>query len=154
MHEGFRGRVGGRIHWPLLLACALAAPASGAGAPSLTDELVATAGLTRAEIQGMGEAPLARELGVADPSRDAALAGIIRLRSDGAALADAIASPDPAPLPKGTHGRGRFQDPPGPADVAGIEFSADELEVLADCKVRACLLARLEYLRSLLDGPR
>jgi hypothetical protein len=121
-----------------LLALAMAASASRAQTPSLIDELVKTSSFTETEIRGIGDAPLVRELQVADPGTRAAFAGIVRIQSDGAALAEALAAPERAPLAKGTHRRGRFHDPPRPADVAEIEFSADELEVLADCKVTAC----------------
>ena len=126
------------VHGVMLAACAFAASASGEGAPSLVDELVKTGGFARADLEGMGDKPLARELAVPDRTTQAAFVGIIRIRSDGAALADTLAAPERAPLAKGTHGRGRFHDPPQPSDVAGIEFSAADLEVLADCKVAAC----------------
>jgi hypothetical protein len=104
----------------------------------LIDDLVKTGAFSETDLQGIGDAPLARELDVPDPSRHAAFAGVVRLRSEGAALIDALAAPEKAPLPKGTHGRGRFHDPPQPADVAGIEFSDADLEVLADCEIGTC----------------
>jgi hypothetical protein len=127
-----------RVGAVILLASALAESAARAQTPSLIDDLVKTSGFTAAEIRGIADAPLVRELQVSDPGTRAAFGGIVRIQSDGTALADALSAPEQAPLPKGTHGRGRFHDPPQPADVAGIEFSADELEVLADCKVTAC----------------
>jgi hypothetical protein len=116
----------------------MAPSAARAQTPSLMDELVKTSGFTAAEIRGIGDAPLLRELQVAEPGTRAAFAGIVRIQSDGAALADALAAPEKAPLPKSTHARGRFHDPPQPGDVAGIEFPPAELEVLADCKLTAC----------------
>ena len=138
MLDAFPARIRSLVRGLILLACALAASASRAGAPSLIDDLVKTAAFSRADLQSIGDAPVARELDVPDPSRRAAFAGIVRIRSDGTALVDALAAPEKAPLPKGTHGRGRFHDPPRPPDVAGIEFSDAELEVLADCQAAAC----------------
>jgi hypothetical protein len=137
--DAHRGRTMLAAHALILLVWIAAAPASRAQTPPpLIEELVKTAGFGRAEIEASGDAPLVRELAVTDPSRRTALAGMVRIRSDGAALADALAAPEQAPLPKGTHGRGRFHDPPRPEDVAGLEFSAAELEVLADCEPSAC----------------
>ena len=138
MLDAFPARIRPLVRGAILAACALAASASRAGEPSVIDDLVKTAAFSKADLQGIGDAPVARELDVPDPSRSAAFAGIVRIRSDGTGLVDALAAPEKAPLPKGTHGRGRFHDPPRPADVAGIEFSDADLEVLADCKAAAC----------------
>jgi hypothetical protein len=121
----------------VLLAAVLAGAAPAAGAATLADELVGAAGFPKADVESLGDAPLARELPVADASREAAWAGIVRLRTDGAALATAL-SEGGGDVPKGTHARGRFHDPARPADVAALEFSDDELEALADCELAAC----------------
>ncbi len=138
MLDAFRARTRPPVRGAILVACALAASASHADAASLVDDLVKTAAFSKADFQGIGDAPMVRELDVPDPSRHAAFAGIVRIRSDGTALVDALAAPERAPLPKGTHSRGRFHDPPKPADVASLEFSDADLEVLADCKTGAC----------------
>jgi hypothetical protein len=138
MTDTFRRRLLPRTALLLVSACTLLAPGSGAAEPALADELVGAAGFPRAEIESLGEAPLVRDLAVDDPGREAALAGIVRLRSDGAGLAAALASPERAPLAKGVHARGRFHDPVQPGDVSGIEFAPDELEALADCAAAAC----------------
>lgn len=122
----------------LLLPCLLFGGAAHAQSPSLMDELVKTSGFSESEVRAIGSEPLARELEVADPSTQAAFAGIIRLSSDGSGLADALATIDQVPLASGIHGLGRFHEPGRPSDVAALQPTDSDLEVLAECELNEC----------------
>jgi hypothetical protein len=104
----------------------------------LLRDLIETGGFSKSDIQRMSDEPLVRELDVKDSSRRAAFAGIVRIEGDGSNLARVLQSVDFASVDEATHASGRFADPPTAADVTGIRFQDDDLEVLSDCEVRDC----------------
>jgi hypothetical protein len=124
---------------PVCLFAGMLAPSLvGAESPTLLRDLVDTAGFSRSDIERNGDSGLARELDVADRARNAAFAGIIRIRTRGEALAPAIEKMDVVKSPLEAHAFGRFTNPTRPENVADLEFQDSDLEVLADCELSQC----------------
>jgi hypothetical protein len=123
----------------VLVLVAVALPVSvRAESPPLLKALVDAAGFTRPDVERIGDDAVAHEIKVADRSWGAAFAGLIRLRTDGRGLADAVDRMDLVKSPLQAHAFGRFENPATLADVAALTFSDSDLEVLADCELRNC----------------
>jgi len=114
-------------------------PAVGAADESpLLRFLVDSAGFPKKDIEGIGDRVLVRELDVADSSRGAAFAAIVRIDGDGTGLGDTAESIDFEKVNGAADGFGRFSDPAEAGDVASMRFADDELEVLAACEMTRC----------------
>jgi hypothetical protein len=122
----------------LWLICLLVPTSTLAEMTPLLRDLVETAGFSKKSIERIGDDVLVKELEVENSSRRAAFAGLVRIGTPGAGLADALETLDLATIPGAVDGFGRFGDPPKPADIASLVFSDDDLEVLAECQVEAC----------------
>jgi hypothetical protein len=122
----------------LLSIITVSAAHAGAEEPLLLSELIDKAGFSRRDVERIGNTTIAREMPVKDKSRNVAFAGLIRLKTDGAGLTAGVERVDLVNSRLKAHEFGRFEDPAVAADVADLTFTADDLEVLADCEVSRC----------------
>ena len=113
----------------------------------LAQDIIRLSGFEKNAIQQISDGVLVRELDVADRDRQAAFAGLIKIRDDASGLARSISNP-PREAPSGKHPSGRFSDPATIEDVATLRFSEDEMEIMAECRVASC---KFKLSKSLID---
>jgi hypothetical protein len=104
----------------------------------LLKDLLDAAGFTQRDVERIGSDADAHEIKVADRSRGVAFAGLVRLRTDGMGLADAVDQMNLVKSPLQAHAFGRFENPATLSDVETLTFSDSDLEVLADCELHNC----------------
>lgn len=117
-----------------LLLLPLIAPAQEhAPAAALLDYL----GVDEEKLDSLGGDPILVEIPVGDRSRQAALAGLIRVPGDDPRLFFGPA-PDAAPNLIAPAASGYFSNPAELQNVASLELAGDDYEVLAECRPANC----------------
>jgi len=124
--------------WLLLCPLALSIPTVvGAETTALLSEIFAAAGFSEKQVRDLGAAGVVTEVEVADPSRQAAFAGLVRVEGDGDALVARMLG-DGAPPLTTPQRFGYFGKPAAASDLAHLRLDEDDYKVLAECEPAAC----------------
>ncbi len=120
------------------LVLVIFAGSAAATEPDLLRDLGSLTGFDQKAIRKLGDAPLVTKLEVSNARREAAFAGLIRIRTDGAGLKGALGDVDFAKTSDSYKGFGRFSKPARVGDVSSLGFPEDDIEILPDCVVGEC----------------
>jgi hypothetical protein len=100
--------------------------------------ILETTGLSIDAIRGIGDDPLIVELDVAEPSRQAALVGLMRVGADPTPLFEAAVGPKAPPLTLAER-HGTFSSAePAARDLSGLRVADDDYELLERCRPSDC----------------
>jgi hypothetical protein len=94
-------------------------------------------GIDENKLASLDADPILVEISVADRSRQAAFAGLIRIPEDGAKLFFGSAPGSP-PMLIEPEASGYFSNPAALKNLASLELDEDDYEVLAECKPANC----------------